>query len=79
MATNKDSKLFSSMNGRNLTKSEMDQSRRVKKRKINEISTSSVNEDMELKPLKEEEENQTNVKECAFNPFGNDSCDMCGS
>ena len=76
--------LFEHMNVKNLTQVEMDQNKR-KKRKINEISTNeneggkiASKEEPEFKippPKKTAQE----IKECAFNPFGDDSCDMCGS
>lgn len=77
--------MFAQFNQKNLSKSEMDQQRR-KKRKINDISktepvtTNEQNQESEFKePSKVNKKVAFDVKECPFNPFGDDSCDMCGS
>jgi hypothetical protein len=79
--------LFSHMNKRNLTQAELDQMKR-KKRKFNEASNTATKEEIiEIKnsgtkatDFKEPEKKApVNIKECPFNPFGDDSCDMCGA
>ena len=61
------------MNTKNLTQAELD--RQKKKRKYNEISKGGENEAPEVK----EPEKKMIIKECPFNPFGEESCDMCGA
>lgn len=65
----------------------MDLNRR-KKRKINEISKSDISssslnqsKQSETAEFKEPVPKKTaaQIKECPFNPFGDDSCDMCGA
>ncbi len=62
----------------------MDQLRR-KKRKLNQVSgiENNENETVNIKQPEFKEPEQkipvTNIKECPFNPFGDESCDMCGS
>jgi len=62
--------------------------RKVKKRKINQISnTSGESADNSMVELSKSQfkepapvkKTPQEIKECPFNPFGDDSCDMCGS
>ena len=89
MSNTNSSGMFDHMNSKNLTQAEMDQSRKIKKRKINDISKSSDQSEVsvsknntstvtfkEPQPIKKTAQE---IKECPFNPFGDDSCDMCGS
>ena len=84
MKTADSSSLFEHMNQRNMTQAEMDQLRK-KKRKLNQITgNENINETIVIKQseFKEPEKKvmpNVNIKECPFNPFGDDSCDMCGS
>ena len=75
------------MNTNNQTQAEMDQQKR-KKRKLNEISNTEATKAEPVKTVDTEfkepesmsaQKKKTNIKECAFNPFGNDECDMCGA
>jgi hypothetical protein len=68
----KNASIFENMNTNNKTQAEMDLNKR-KKRRVNEIA-----------PIKDEgtfkePEQKTTVKECPFNPFGEDDCEACGS
>ena len=91
MSNTNSSGMFDHMNSKNLTQAEMDQSRKVKKRKLNDISKVSEISDVSIsknssstptvtfkepQPIKKTPQE---IKECPFNPFGDDSCDMCGS
>ncbi len=78
--------MFDHMNMNNKSQAELDQMRR-KKRKINEISQGdasitlkegSKQSEGEFKEPKAKKSIQE-IKECPFNPFGDDSCDMCGA
>ena len=62
------------MNTNNKSQAEIDQLKTRKKRKLNEISKSENLLVEEIVPVV-----KTDIKECPFNPFGNDECDMCGS
>lgn len=72
-------------NSRNMTQAELDQSRKVKKRKANDIANTtntSTNEMVQVAEFKQPapvKKTAQEIKECPFNPFGDDSCDMCGS
>ena len=72
--------MFDHMNTKNLTASEMEMMKK-KKRKINEVSTTvtSENKEAEFKLPAPVKKTAQEIKECPFNPFGDDSCDMCGS
>ena len=80
--------LYEHMSSKNYTQAELDQMKR-KKRKLNEISkSSSENAEVVLNkadPAKEQfkapppKKTAQEIKECPFNPFGDDSCDMCGA
>ena len=65
------------MNEKNYTQAEMDAMKKRKKRKISEISSNNQHESANTSRVQVEP--ASSVKECPFNPFGNDSCDMCGS
>ena len=85
MKTSEDSSLFNHMNQKNMTQAELDQARR-KKRKLNQVSGNENIETINIKQTNEFKEPEkkvvnpvSNIKECPFNPFGDDSCDMCGS
>ena len=78
--------MFDHMNTtKNLSKAEMEQQKRMKKRKLNEISKTEQTEVMIGAKVESKTgptnltKKQTDIKECPFNPFGDESCDMCGS
>ena len=85
MKNSSDNGMFEHMNSKNLTQADMDKLRH-KKRKVNDISNTAAagatvnlgatTEFKEPQPIKK---TAAEIKECEFNPFGNDSCDMCGS
>lgn len=80
--------LFDHMNQNNLSKAEMDKNR-IKKRKINDISKNSEATENDSKEFKQPgnllskqttaPKTAQEIKECPFNPFGDESCDMCGA
>ena len=61
----------------------MDAMKRVKKRKLNDISKSTESEVPQVEVKMTTGTNlgkkTTDIKECPFNPFGEEECDMCGS
>ena len=61
----------------------MEAQRKIKKRKINEISKNDQAEVVKIESKMSSSVNlgkkATDIKECPFNPFGDESCDMCGS
>ena len=78
--------MFEHMNSKNLTQVELEQLRKVKKRKLNQISNSSIDnsavdtsKQVQFKEPVPVKKTPQEIKECPFNPFGDDSCDMCGS
>lgn len=80
------SSMFDHLNSKNLSEAEMKEQRRVKKRKIVEISNSNqvevepkTNTVVKFKEPEPVKKTAQEIKECPFNPFGDDSCDMCGS
>ena len=83
--------MFSHMNKKNLTSDQMEVQKGNKKRKLNEISQGEPHQDAltidflastpteEKQPVEDKKKAVAEIKECPFNPFGDDSCDMCGS
>lgn len=75
--TDSSNNMFDHMNTKNLTQAELDLQKR-KKRKITDQTKPDETENVGA--AKEPEFKQpVNIKECPFNPFGDDSCDMCGA
>lgn len=74
--------MFDHMNTKNLSAQELEAQRKRKKRNFTEMSTTAENDSGSantVNEFKKPEPVQKSVKECPFNPFGDDSCDMCGS
>ena len=71
------------MNTKNLSEAEMQNNKR-KKRKLNEISNIEVVQKEIPEAFKQPTpvnagKKIVEIKECPFNPMGDDSCDMCGA
>jgi hypothetical protein len=79
--------MFDHMSTKNLSEAEMQANRR-KKRKLNEISnveattketTVATGEGFKQPTPVNAGKKVVEIKECPFNPFNDDSCDMCGA
>ena len=83
--------MFEHLTSKNYSEAEMKEAEinRRRKRKLNEISNTegatkaepvkTVDTEFKEPETMSAQKKKTSIKECAFNPFGNDECDMCGA